>query len=94
MGARFGELKRPSVSAISCLVNQSSGPNRPTGVLVDKVDVIVTRRAARRAGKLRPWRRLCFGFGYPHGQQQTYNQKEFNVLSGFHPKYSNFERNF
>jgi len=25
--------------------------------------------------------------------KQTYNQKEFNVLCGFHPKYSNFDRN-
>src|SRR5689334_7447143 len=84
MGARFGELECPSVSSIGCLVNQSGCPNRPTGVLVDKVDVIVTRRAARRAGKLRPCRRLCFGYGYPHEQEQTYNQKEFNGLFAFH----------
>jgi hypothetical protein len=37
---------------------------------------------------------FVFRVWLPPWQQQTYNQKEFNVLSGFHLKYSNFERNF
>jgi hypothetical protein len=93
MSARFGQLEHPSFSPISCLVNQSICAHRPTGVLVQKVNVIVARRAAWRAGKLRPRRRLCFWIGHSHEQQQTYNQKEFNVLSGLDPKYSHFDRN-